>query len=139
MLVSRSILIFFINSKSMNVHGFWQAVLKQDAKKLRTYFCDEAYINWHCTNEHFTLEEYIKVNCEYPGIWDGKIERIEQIDDLIITVVNVYNVDKTSFFHVVSFIKTKNDKIISLDEYWADDEEPPKWRLEKKLGNAISY
>ena len=139
MLVSKPILIFFMNSKSMNVHGFWQTVLKQDAKKLRTYFCDEAYINWHCTNEHFTLEEYIKVNCEYHGIWDGKIERIEQIGDLIITVVNVYNVDKTSFFHVVSFIKTKNDKIISLDEYWADDEKAPKWRLEKKLGNAISY
>ena len=40
----------------MNIQDFLNAVLKQDAEQLRTYFSDSAYINWHCTNEHFTVE-----------------------------------------------------------------------------------
>ena len=117
----------------MNIQDFWNAVLKQDAEQLHTYFSDSAYINWHCTNEHFTVDEYIRVNCEYPGIWDGTIERVERIGDLIITAVNVYSTDKTSSFHVVSFIKLKDDKIIAMDEYWGDNSSPPQWRLEQKL------
>ena len=121
----------------MNIQNFLNAVLKQDAERLRTYFSDSAYINWHCTNEPFTVEEYIQANCEYPGTWDGTIERIEQIGNLIITAVNVYSVDRTSSFHVVSFIKLKDDQIIAMDEYWGDDGVPPQWRLEKRLGRKI--
>ena len=117
----------------MNIQNFLNAVLQQDAERLRSFFADSVYINWHCTNEHFTVEEYIQANCEYPGTWDGTIERIEQIGDLIITAVNVYSVDRTSSFHVVSFIKLKDDKIIAMDEYWGDDEKPPQYRLEKGL------
>ena len=48
-------------------------------------------MNWHCTNEHFTVDEFIQANCEYPGQWDGKIERIENVGDTVITVVRVYS------------------------------------------------
>lgn len=61
----------------MDIQGFWDAVLKQDADRMRAYFCRDAYINWHCTDEQFTVEEYIRANCEYPGEWDGKIERVK--------------------------------------------------------------
>ena len=74
----------------MNIQDFWNAVLKQDAERLRTYFSDSAYIDRHCTDEHFTVEEYIQANYEYPGTWDETIERIEQTGDLIITAVTVY-------------------------------------------------
>lgn len=40
-------------------------------------------------------------------------------------------------FHVVSFIKLKNDLIIEMDEYWADDSEAPKWRQAMHIGKAI--
>ncbi len=121
----------------MDIHDFWNAVLQQDAGRLRPFFADSAYINWHCTNEHFTAEEFIRANCEYPGTWDGTIERVERIGDLIITAVNVYSTDKVNSFHTVSFIKLKDDKIISMDEYWGDDGVPPHWRLEKRLGSKI--
>ena len=39
--------------------------------------------------------------------------------------------------HVTSFIKTKEDKIVSMDEYWADDGNAPQWRLDKHIGKAI--
>ncbi|OUQ29872.1 hypothetical protein [Massilimicrobiota sp. An134] len=121
----------------MDINQFWDAILKQKAKKIKTYFHKDAYINWHCTNEHFTVDEFIQANCEYPGKWDGNIERIEYVNDLIIAVVNVFSIDHQLSFHVVSFIKTKNDQIISIDEYWGDDGIAPIWRLDKNIGNPI--
>lgn len=121
----------------MDIHHFWEAVLQQDADKIRMYFEKDAYVNWHCTNEHFSVEEYIKANCEYPGKWDGTIERIEHMGDLTVTVVNVFTTDKSLSFHVVSFMKIKDNKISSLDEYWGDDGIAPQWRLDKKIGMTI--
>ena len=57
----------------MNIEQFWKAVLAQDEREIRKYFHAEAYVNWHCTNEHFTVDEYIVANCEYPGEWDGRL------------------------------------------------------------------
>lgn len=121
----------------MNINEFWKVVLAQNKKEIRKYFHEDAHINWHCTNERFNVDEFIIANCEYPGEWDGIIERIEAFKDLIITVTLVYPKDKSISFHVTSFIKIKNNKIISLDEYWADDGIAPKWRLDKHIGVAI--
>ena len=121
----------------MNVYQFWEDVLKQDKKAIKGYFEKDAYINWHCTNERFTVDEFIIANCEYPGDWDGEVERVEQINDLIITVVHVYPKDRSLSFHVTSFFKVIDDKIISVDEYWADDGDVPQWRVEKHIGSTI--
>ncbi len=121
----------------MDVEQFWADVLRQDAEALRAYFRKDAFVNWHCTNEHFTVEEYIRANCEYPGEWAGEIERIHSFDDMIVTVVRVYPVDSSDSFHVTSFLKVENGKIRSMDEYWADDGPAPQWRLEKRLGRPI--
>ena len=51
----------------MDIKAFWRAVLAQDEPEIRTYFAPDAYVNWHCTNEHFTVDEFITANCEYPG------------------------------------------------------------------------
>ena len=124
--------------ENMDIYKFWQAVLVQDDKEIRKFFHKDAYINWHCTNEHFNVDEFIIANCEYPGDWDGTVERVETLDDLIITVTNVYPKDKSAFFHVVSFIKMKDGKIVSMDEYWADDGPAPQWRLDKYIGSMIN-
>lgn len=121
----------------MDVKGFWRAVLEQDAPAIRGYFHENACINWHCTNECFTVEEFIRANCEYPGEWDGEVERVEVMGDLIVTATRVYTRDKTAFFHAVSFIRVREDKILSMDEYWGDDGPAPQWRQEKKTGEAI--
>lgn len=121
----------------MELQTFWRAVLAQDANAIRGYFTGDAVINWHCTNEQFTVEEYLRANCEYPGEWDGEVERIERADGLWITVTRVYPTDKSCSFHVTSFFQTEQDKITALDEYWADDGIAPQWRLDKKIGRAI--
>ena len=51
----------------MNIQQFWSDVLAQRADEIREYFHADAFVNWHCSNEHFTVEEFIRANCEYPG------------------------------------------------------------------------
>jgi len=121
----------------MDIKQFWRAVLDQDRNGIRKYFEDDAYVNWHCTNEHFTVDEYVKANCDYPGEWDGEIEKIECAENLMITATRVFSKDKSASFHVVSFIRVENDKIRSIDEYWGDDGDAPLWRKELKIGKPI--
>lgn len=121
----------------MNIYEFWRDVLAQDANRIRSCFDQEALINWQCTNERFTVEEFIIANCDYPGEWDGDVERVEQIHDTTITVTHVYPKDRSLSFHVTSFFRITDDKIQALDEYWAEDGIAPQWRLEKHIGQAI--
>ena len=121
----------------MNIEQFWKAVLSQDRDAIRMYFSEDAYVNWHCTNEHFSVEEFIQVNCEYPGEWAGEVERVESVGDIVITATHVYPKDKSMSFHVISFIRIKKDKIVSMDEYWSNDGEAPQWRQEMHIGRPI--
>lgn len=122
----------------MDIQEYWKATLRQDASTMKNYFDSDAYIRWHNTNEQFTVDEFIQANCEYPYTWDGNIERVQTIDDVIITVVHVFSIDQPISVHVTSFIRIKNDKIMSIDEYWGDDGIAPQWRLDKKIGKPIT-
>lgn len=121
----------------MDIEKYWQVTLHQDAAAMKSFFRPEAYVNWHNTNEHFSADEFIRANCEYPGKWDGEIERMEQISDLTITAVHVWEKNEKISFHVTSFIRTEGDKISAIDEYWGDDGQAPAWRREKKIGSPI--
>lgn len=121
----------------MNADAFFQAVWSQDADALRNFFAPDAYVNWHSTNEHFTAAEFIQANCEYPGEWEGEIERVETSGDLTIVAAHVYTKDRSHSFHCVSFIRAQAGKIISMDEYWGDDGPAPQWRLDKQIGVPI--
>lgn len=121
----------------MDIDRFFKTVLSQNAEELRKFFQKNAVIKWHCTNELFTLDEYIKANCEYPGNWNGKIERIEENANTIILACRVFSRDNSESFHVVSFIHLKDDLIIEMDEYWSDDGIAPEWRKKMKIGKRI--
>lgn len=114
---------------------YWKHIAEQNAEKINEFFHEDAYVRWHCTNENFTVSEFLRANCEYPGDWNGDVERIDQIDNMILTVTRVWSNEMS--FHVVSFFKLKQDKIVALDEYWADDGEAPQWRLDLNIGNKI--
>lgn len=121
----------------MDVSTFWHNVLTKNREALPSWFCADAVIRWWCSNEQFTVSEYIRANCDYPGEWDGKMERIEQSGDSVILAGRVFLSDQSASFHVVSFLKLRNDKICELDEYWADDGEAPAWRKDMKIGKPI--
>jgi hypothetical protein len=119
------------------ISAFWRDVTEQNGPSLRTYFSKDAVVKWHNTNELFTLEEYLIANCEYPGNWMGEIQRIEELNDLIITVVRVHDLDDGISVHATSFIRFHEGKIVEMDEYWSDDGPVPHWRLDKKIGTTI--
>ena len=121
----------------MDVQKYWDAVLKQQAEVMRTYFHKEARIRWINTNEGFTVEEFIRANCEYPGNWEGQIERTVAADNTLFPIVPVFSADCQASFHVASLIEIQGDKIISLDEIWGDDGPAPQWRLDLRLGRPI--
>lgn len=121
----------------IDVKAFWAAVLNQDAATIREFFAADAYVNWHNTNEHFTVEEFIRANCEYPGDWVGSVERMVCVDDTVITATHVHTASGSASFHVVSFIRVCDGKIASIDEYWGDDGDAPEWRQRMNIGTRI--
>ena len=121
----------------MDVKSFWNDVISQNREKLPSYFLEDATIFWHCTNEQFSVEEYVKVNCDYPGKWEGEIERIFESGDEVVLAGHVFSLDKKISCHVVSFIKLKDGKIVTLDEYWGDDGDAPDWRIKMNVGKRI--
>ena len=122
----------------MDIQAFFHAVLVQDAQALRAFFHEDAWVNWPCTNEHFTLEEYIRANCEYPGDWDGELERATVSGTEIIMACRVYPRDRSASFHAVSFLQIRDGRIASMTEYWADDGPAPAWRQEMRIGRPLN-
>ncbi len=121
----------------MDIVAYWKAALTQNDDEMKAIFHEDAYVNWHNTNERFTRDEFIRANCEYPGSWNGEIERIETLANLIIPAVHVYSYEGDISCHVTSFIKIKAGKIASIDEYWGDDASAPQWRADMHIGTSI--
>ena len=121
----------------MDIKLFWKNVLKQNREELKKYFCPEAEIHWPCTNEKFSADEFIRVNCDYPGDWDGEVTLIENTDAGCITVTRVFARDSSAAFHVVSFFTYRDEKISFVEEYWSNDGVAPEWRQKMKIGKPI--
>lgn len=121
----------------MDIRDFWKYVFKQDRAMLKTFFHEDAIIRWRCTDEEFTVDEYITATCEYSGIYEGHIERIEVDGDKVTVAAQVFPIEKTSSCHVVSFMTIKDDKIAELDEYWSRDVKAPDFRRELNIGKQI--
>lgn len=117
--------------------GLWAAVARQDGEAMACFFAPDAVINWHCTNERFTLAEYLRANCEYPGRWSGEVERVEDLGEGAVCVARVWAADGGPSFHCVAFYTFRDGKITQADEYWGDDGPPPQWRLDKHIGTGI--
>lgn len=122
--------------KKQIIKEFWNDVAAQEENRLKQYFAPGAYIRWNDTNEQFTVDEFIRANCEYPGIWYGEVERIEGFERLYISVARVWEDDGASF-HAISFFEFDGDQIAVLNEYWGEDGPAPQWRLDKHIGTAI--
>ena len=119
------------------IAAFWRDVLDQDREALPKWFTPDAEVFWHCTNERFTADEFIRVNCAYPGAWDGKIERIEPTANGFVTAVRVFSRTGETVCRVTSFFTLQNDRIKRLDEYWEDDGPAPDWRKSMRIGRPI--
>lgn len=126
-----------MQNNELNISAYWAAALAQRADEMAGFFAPGAVVRWPNTNELFTAAGFIRANCEYPGAWEGEIERVEALGPLLITVVRVFDAGRTVSFHVTSFFRVENGRIAELDEYWGDDGPPPAWRRELHLGRPL--
>lgn len=120
------------------LHPYFASIAAQDAEAIRNFFHPDAQILWHNTNERFTLDGFLRANCEYPGSWAGEVERAESIGEgRVLSVARVWIRGCGPSFHVVSFFELAEGKIVRLDEYWGDDGPAPAWRQELRLSAPI--
>lgn len=124
-------------NREQNILNFWEDVANQNEINLPSHFSQNAIIYWHNTNEKFSVEEFVRANCEYPGAWLCEVERIELMEDLAVTATRVWSTDNSVSFHAITFFEFVDDKIVSLNEYWGDDGIAPQWRLDKEIGEPI--
>ena len=115
--------------------AFFAAVLSQQPEALRKVLQKNAVVEWPCTNERFTAEEYIRANCEYPGSWDGEIVSVLPSGKNTVLITRVWS--ETESFHCVSVLRLKRNKIAALTEYWSQDGVAPEWRQELDIGEPI--
>lgn len=121
----------------MDIQAYWAAVAAQDARRMAPFFHEDAVIRWHNTNELFTVSEFLRANCEYPGTWQGEVERTEAMGDTVISVVRVFSLESGESHHAVCFMTLRDGKIAAMDEYWGEDGPAPQWRRDKAIGTAI--
>ncbi len=112
----------------MDFERYWQDCVRQDKESLRTWFWPDARIIWPCTEEVFTVDEFILANCEYPGDWSGELKRVTQTPAGAVTEYRIASADGKFSCHVASIFTLYKGKIVSLTEYYADDGPPPAWR-----------
>lgn len=126
-----------MKKKDFDIEEYWQAVVAQEEERLADFFHPTASIYWHHTRECFDAKEFVRANCAYPLCWEKEIERIEQLEEGMISAVRVYSIQPPLSFHVVSFVQLKEGRILRMDEYWGDDGEIPVWRKELQLGRRF--
>jgi hypothetical protein len=127
---------------NFSIHDFFEAVITQNAEKLKDFFEPDALVFWANTNEQFTVEEYIRANCEYPGTWRGRIEEIGEIVPsdpyepkmYYIAIVSDNDSNTSRVVGRIDFGNTENALIQCLVEYWSDISNPPEWRTKMNIG-----
>lgn len=122
---------------SAMVSSLWGDIHAQNWGNLPSYFTQTATINWHNTNERFSVNEFVLANSRYPGDWQIRIEKLMSANQIVISVVQVLLKESGVSFHATSFFQFENGKIQTLDEYWSEDGPPPQWRTELKIGTPI--
>lgn len=125
-----------MNNKE-KIKSLWNDLDKHDWDNIYEYFHNNAVINWINTNEQFDVRDFVRANSEYPGQWSIEVERLESIENLVISVVKVHLKDGDLAFHATSFFEFSNDKIKILNEYWGQYEKAPQWRIDKGIGKPI--
>ena len=121
----------------MIVEDYFQDLLKRNFSSFDEYFHADAKIYWPVTNEVFTVEQFIELNEEYPGKWNGKLESVDKTLEGFVYTGMIENETRTERYFVTGFAVVGGGKIIRLTEYWAKGEEAPDWRKQMHIGNKI--
>ena len=123
------------------IKELWKAYGRYDWEQVGSYFCENAEIKWHDKNVKLTVSEFLKSNENFSGLWENEIERLECIDNHVTSVTKVSGKfaesEEQFVYHVISFFKFQNGKIVELDEYWGRASHAPAWDTKFNIGSPI--
>ncbi len=68
-------------------------------------------------------EKFVALNESYPGAWRCTVRRIDECADVVATVAEISD-GETSLF-AVSFLEVRHGRIVSAEEYFAENCPPP--------------
>lgn len=114
---------------------YWKYIADQDGQLLEKCFCADAQIRLQCTDEEFTVSDFVRVHCERPGKRKVKIERMHRVGETLVTVVRLW-MEGTSYY-ITSFFQMAGGRVSVLDEYWGENIPAPTWRTEAQIGSPI--
>lgn len=109
----------------VTIFALWQAVADQEEAALARFFTPDAEIFWPNSGERFDLNGYLRANCDYPGQWTGKVEKIAL--DGSYSISKVWSREGAAA-RAVTFYQWRNGKIAQMTEYWGDIGPAPDWR-----------
>lgn len=116
------------------VKRFWNLMSDGMFDEVGELMTEDAEVRLPNTREIFIgRDKYINFNKMYPGRWIITLDRIFSKDDIVVSAVMVEAEDRSISFYATSFFTIKDNLIIEIVEYWGDNGEPPKWRIEEKL------
>lgn len=117
---------------------FWACINKQDWSKARSLLSNNFTADWPQSKEKIiSPDNFISINRDYPGQHSIKLLQTKSVHphtpdtQLIVTEVFIESImpNKTEIqLFAISFFEIKEDKIISLKEYWAETYQAPEWR-----------
>jgi hypothetical protein len=124
------------------VEKFWKLFAAATYELAGDLMAEDAKTPSAGTSEFFENKyNFIKANREYPGEHIITVENIVSSDDMVVTAVKVGSVFEQGaapdYFYAASFFGFRDGLISEITEYWAGSEEPPAWRIEKKLAKRV--
>lgn len=111
------------------VRGLWQAFEARDWAGAQALFVPDAVCDWWTSGERFTgAAAIVGVNAAYPEGWRIELLAIDElVDGRIHSLVRVDH-GAQSFYANSFFAFDGENRISTVEEFWATFEECPPWR-----------
>lgn len=110
------------------VGRYWAAMQARDWALARAQLAPDAVCRWWATGERFDgADAVVRVNAVYPEGWTIFLLDLQLLaDGRVLSLVRVEQGGRRFWAH--SHFLLGEAGIRAIDEYWADQAEPPPWR-----------
>lgn len=110
------------------VGRYWAAIQARDWTLARAQLAPDVVCRWWATGERFDgADAVIRVNAVYPEGWTIFLLELQPLGDgRVLSLVRVEQGGRR--FWANSHVQLGPTGILAIDEYWADQAEPPAWR-----------
>jgi SnoaL-like domain len=111
------------------VRGLWQAYEARDWAAAQALFAPDAVCDWWTSGERFTgAAAIVGVNAAYPEGWRIELLAVDElVDGRVHSLVRVDH-GAQSFYANSFFGFDGEDRIATVEEFWAAVEQPSAWR-----------